>query len=357
MLGGIMKLWIGVVFSSQILVLLGCNKSSESSTAGWGVSGTAFGSRTLQVCYENRSVADGELVSFTKSILSHAKTEFSKTNLSLAGLGPCGPKGHGSEVRLSWLDAEDLPNPHYLERLEGMSQIGNGFLYGATQLTLPQRVPSGVRANPTLVLNSYVFKRIQKDKGTSNAESHFKSVFLHEMGHAVGLLHEHAQAKSTCSITKETVALHMDVWKKAGISQSNVEVVGTSYDPYSVMNYCYLFERGSVVAVGFSNKDIQTINALYPKPTAERQREAGPVNPEMTPAVGQPQVIQQEDLRTDAQQADGMGTSGSPQFYPTAAPSTDTMSSSSSCNQAQLKICLDYSGGDACYSKWGCMKP
>lgn len=352
-----MKLLSTTIFSFQILVLLGCNKSAESNTAGWGVSGTAFGSKTLKVCYENRSVADGELVSVTTSILSHAQTEFSKTNLSLAGLGPCGPKGYGSEVRLSWMDAEDLPNAEHLERLEGMSQIGNGFLYGNGPLNLPQRVPSGVRADPTLVLNSHVFKRIQEEKSTSNAVSHFKSVFLHEMGHAVGLLHEHAQAKSTCSITKETVEMHMDVWKQAGISQSNVKVVGTSYDPYSIMNYCYLFERGSVVAIGFSNKDIQTINALYPKPTAERQREAGPVNQETTTSVGQPQVIQQEDLRTDTQQADGMGTSGSPQFYPTAAPSTDTVSSSSSCNQAQLKICLDYSGGEACYSKWGCMKP
>lgn len=81
------------------------------------------------------------------------------------------------------------------------------------------------------------------------------------MGHAVGMLHEHAQAKTKCTITPETVTLHEEIWAEAGVKKN--DVVGTSYDPYSIMNYCYILQRSSGFAAGFSNKDIQTVNALY----------------------------------------------------------------------------------------------
>lgn len=253
-----------VVFSS-IFLSVGCQKSSDSETTGWGVSNTSFNSKTLTVCYERRSFADVELVSSTPSILQHAQSEFSKTNLALVGLGPCGSKRNTNEVRVSWLDAEEFENQEQRESLQGMSQIGNGLIYGSYSQSFPQRVASPFKADPTLVLNSYAFKMIQKELGISTAVSYFKSVFMHEMGHAVGLLHEHAQAGSTCTISKETVQMHFEQWQKAGVLPSQVSVVGTKYDPYSIMNYCYILERGKTVSIGFSVRDIQTVNALYPK--------------------------------------------------------------------------------------------
>lgn len=126
------------------------------------------------------------------------------------------------------------------------------------------------RAEPTLALNTHIFKTTQSKVGISNAFTQFQSTFLHEMSHALGMLHEHAQAKSKCSITPETTKVHMEVWEKIGANANSIRVVGTSYDPSSIMNYCYIFERNSAVAVGFSARDIQTVNALYPRPQ-ERQ--------------------------------------------------------------------------------------
>lgn len=224
--------------------------------------GTSYGGNALPLCYERRGVSDVELASVTMSLFSHAKSEFSRTNLSLTGLGPCGTKGRSNEIRLTWVDADEFPDDGSREHLEGMSQIGNGFIYWVENFNLPQRVQTSIKAVPNLILNAHLFKLYQSQR-PSAAVSYFKSVFLHELGHAVGLLHEHAQDDSTCK-RKETVDKHIKMWNDAGVI-TNSRVVGTSYDPYSIMDYCYLDERSSTVAVGFSNKDILTINALYPK--------------------------------------------------------------------------------------------
>lgn len=247
-----------------------CNKTSESRTSGWGLESLSYGGTTLPVCFENRSVSDAALAGVTRTLLAHAQTEFEKTNLTLKGLSVCGPKVGSREIRLTWMDPDEFTSETAREGLEGMSQIGNGFIYGVNTFNLPQRVSSSVKAVPNMILNAHIFERYQKELNKSAAVTHFKSVLLHEIGHAVGMLHEHAQAKSNCNLGEdmETIKLHFKVWEEAGISvnQGMSEVVGTSYDQYSIMNYCYLFERSAAVAVGLSNKDIETINALYPKP-------------------------------------------------------------------------------------------
>lgn len=249
---------------------LGCNRQSDSRVSGWGLDAAAYGGQALNVCYEMRGFADRDLQSATQLLLGHAQAEFARTNLTLQGLGPCGPKSANNQVRITWFDAEDFPEPdteNIRERFKGTSQIGNGSVYGVKAFGLPQRIPSAVRAEPTLGLNSFAYKMTAQRFGPSMAISEFKSVFLHELGHAVGMLHEHAQAGSSCTISPETLKDHMQVWQKVGINAGNARVVGTSFDPSSIMNYCYIFERGATVAIGFSNKDIQTVNALYPKPT------------------------------------------------------------------------------------------
>jgi len=234
---------------------------------------------------------------------------------------------------VSWLDAEEIDDKDRLEALHGMSQIGNGAIYGAYAKSFPQRVSSSFKSDPTLVLNSHVFKRIRKEKGVSTALSHFKSVFLHEMGHAVGLLHEHAQEKSTCSASTETVEIHYEVWKNAGVRPSQVNVVATKYDPYSIMNYCYIIERGSTVAISLSDKDIATVNALYPSMSGGTQGNATGKQ-QMNPPV--------------------IGTSSPDSQQPIYQPVVGQPASPTTCNSAQLQICLNNGGGFACYGKWKC---
>ncbi len=182
---------------------------------------------------------------------------------------------------------------------------------------------------------------MEKVKGISNATSYFKSVLLHEMGHAIGMLHEHAQTQSKCSISVETAALHMKVWADAGVNASSANVVGTSYDPYSIMNYCYILERNSAIAVSFSNKDIVTVNALYPKPVAQQD----PSRPQIgQPQVGQPQIA-------PAPIAIPQGTP--PQIIPPQVGQIDTaLGYNCTKNQSQFDICKKNEGGNACYPKW-----
>lgn len=271
----------GAAFALNSILFAACSPRSDSQVSGWGLESTSYGGNALPLCFERRGVSDVELASVTMSLFSHAKSEFSRTNLSLTGLGPCGTNSGSREIRLTWVDADEFADDERRESLEGMSQIGNGFIYGVNNFTLPQRVQSSIKAVPNLILNAHVFKRYQSLQGPSAAVSHFKSVFLHELGHAVGMLHEHAQGDSTC-VDRETVEKHIEIWNDAG-AITKPAIVGTSYDPYSIMNYCYLFERSSTVAVGFSNKDILTINALYPKTES-----TGKPSPQDQPPVPQP---------------------------------------------------------------------
>lgn len=161
--------------------------SSDSRTSGWGLGVTSYGGNTLNICYESRSIGDRELVSVTQNLFAHVQSQFARTNLSLQGFGSCGPRSATNEVRLTWMDAEDFPEPDtkgLRERLQGVSQIGNGRIYGGGPLGFPQRIQSPVMAEPTLALNGYVFRKMEKVKGISNATSYFKSVLLHEMGRA-----------------------------------------------------------------------------------------------------------------------------------------------------------------------------
>ncbi|MEN9811059.1 MAG: Astacin [Pseudomonadota bacterium] len=78
---------------------------------------------------------------------------------------------------------------------------------------------------------------------------------LHEFGHAVGLLHEHAHPKSQCALFDEDL---------------NGGIPLTAYDSQSIMNYCkfamnktqYSAELNHKV-FGFSNGDIYTLNKAY----------------------------------------------------------------------------------------------
>lgn len=82
----------------------------------------------LEVLHE--SLADRELLSATSEVLIHARYNFLQTDLSLQGFGACGPRRGQNEVRMSWWDSEDLPDAESRERIEGMSQTGNGLVYG-----------------------------------------------------------------------------------------------------------------------------------------------------------------------------------------------------------------------------------
>ncbi len=58
-----------------------------------------------------------------------------------------------------------------------------------------------------------------------------------------------------------------------------------------------------------------------------------------------------ELCKPDGRHDHGPRSSPNPQPTPSPNPQPD------SCNQAQLNVCLQNGGGNACYPKWGCVRP
>lgn len=255
-----MKIPVLMLFLPIVLVLA-CAKTSDSGATGWGLKFVAHSSTTLSVCWENRSKSDLRLKPYRAELSQFVKSEFGRTKLSLVGWGDCANPRGGEEIRITWWDEGEAE----LGNL-GRSKIGKGLSpYPSDLYLLPQIVPSSVKSAPTLALNGHSFSFFEQKKSLSFAKAEFKSTLLHELGHAVGMLHEHAHPGNSgfCTPNNENFRVHVELWKNFDAKAILDSAIGTkSYDPRSIMNYCYL-DAMSGTAVGLSQGDVGTINALY----------------------------------------------------------------------------------------------
>ncbi|NBW83704.1 hypothetical protein EBR21_18320, partial [bacterium] len=280
-----------------LAVSAGCAKTNDSNVSGWGVKATAFNANSIPVCWENRSYADQELQNTRFELSQHVSSQFSVTALKLVGWNDCGEAATKNEIRITWWDKGEKSTD-----VLGQSRIGDGIIYGNELANLPQRIQSQVRARPTLAINSESFKLEVQGKGRAFALAKLKNTLLHEIGHAVGMLHEHARGDSTCNVTAETVAGHLQKWKAFDENAIKTSVVGTvNFDEKSIMNYCNLYQNQGV-ALELSFWDVQTINQLYssgsastslPSPTKTAQPTSnGPLFPQTgNQPTPQPQTL------------------------------------------------------------------
>jgi hypothetical protein len=283
-----------IVFSVSVflgLMTAACGTTSESGTLGWGLKSVAHNSTTINVCWENRSQSDVLFKQFRFEFANHARSQFGRTNLSLVGWSDCGNQNGRNDIRITWWDKGEAE----LSNL-GRSKLGKDIsVYPNDLFTLPQIVFSEVKAAPTLALNGFTFSEFSRTSGLGTAKGVFKNTFLHELGHAVGMLHEHAHPGNNnfCTPNGESFKSHVQIWSRFDAESISKSAVGTrGFDARSIMNYCFLdAAEGNVV--GLSDGDIATINAIYSPSLAQPVvRPPSVARPEVNPAVQQPVVDQ-----------------------------------------------------------------
>lgn len=207
-----------VMFFVISFVIAHCKHSSSSQMTGVVTAGDIkWPQATAQVCWENPEAMSPDLLVFMENLVVseyNTKTVFK----FVPGWKKCEPSSRGVRVFFS--------STERLSHTKGGGRMLDGLNYGVTFAFL----------NP----KSETYKCTGKLLYACSQE------VIHEFGHVIGLRHEQVHAHSTCDMEKGKNSISLG-----------------AYDPFSIMNYCFMFYGGATELGALSPGDVATINTFY----------------------------------------------------------------------------------------------
>lgn len=195
--------------------------------------------QAIPLCLVNRAAVSDEIVQDLRQITA---SQYARAGVSFTGWGDCTPQDYARPmVRMRFKDVYDWNGSNWYYG-GGRSQIGawSAGLPNEGGATLWINVDHSYPTGPAVKRQAIV-------TGTRNA-------FLHELGHAIGLMHEHTRtdynpAGGECAAAKKEPNLKENIYY--------TYINSSDYD--SIMSYCNLN------AARLSAGDIAGIQSLYPE--------------------------------------------------------------------------------------------
>lgn len=250
------------------LLPIACKTSSlESDTSALvATKATWPNPQSIPLCFVNPQAVDKTLIDDLKSF---ASSEYAKAGLQFTGWGTC--------------KEEDLQAVMIRVRMnlkhewEGQAATAGGGLSMVGSTNMACAPCEGA----TMLLDVGTKGRYPKQEAPLRdfIIDQTRGAFLHELGHALGLHHEHARSDApTCQNDTESVPED----RAAGL------VYVGSYDPDSIMNYC----RNKKIS-SLSSGDLAGLRHLYPAAKAPGAPQVGHSNTDAkakTPGAGNNKV-------------------------------------------------------------------
>ena len=221
--------------------------SSESNLLGLSNSKLIWSDSDISICFDEAASTSPDFDALMVGSIESMNASYNKatTGVSFSGLKKCSQDSNVDAVII----------------FKTLLASGNEGLLGISASIGTGHLSSGIPEVDQAFAGRFGIQ-IKSNEGVTES---FKFTLLHELGHMVGLYHEHAHNESTCNITSErttdTAGLPFELAADA------YQNWGTAYDNKSIMNYCV----GEALTHGYS---MDSINSFVPQVASLSQCDA-----------------------------------------------------------------------------------